>query len=911
VLACAVIGAAAAYWFSRKEPLHLQPVGDHVIDELSTLQFTVEVDDAGRRTGRLTYTLHDAPEGARIDAETGKFIWRPTERQGPGRYEMTVRVEASGTKGTAAQQRFAVLVREVKQPPVLEPIAEKTVGVEGTLAFQVRAEDPDVPSQPVRFRLGPGAPPGARIDPLSGRFQWTPRDAKPGEIYAITVHVQKAGAGGPAAEAVFRVRVEGPAAVAMEDPDVPIDEFVRRFRGEGTEVLVSQQPCSHPPLSGKLRVLSIAGQRVGVFGYGTSQAAQRDAAALTAEDLEPYAKSLPGQTSAYLFRHDRLIAFYVGGDASLLNLLGGQLGRPLLVKTVDVVPRPQETRPAAAEAAEQAAGDEIILKLYRKNKLLSKAEYPTLRKVFAERFENRHREQIRQVFGEKDGELQQWLDDHVAIKEELYLAIDPDHDDVPKVLALLKELKDRFPEKIESYANLAIAVAVVWDDPRRAVHQSPLGQHGSVAPAGELGAIENFQYFLDTENVMQGRAQFLPWEFLVHMVNHRTPLAERQWALQDYLPKRVNFGKCYADVPYDDGMLKGSEPRLKGKPHTLPNILRYGGVCSVRADFAARVGKSIGVPAMSVSGKSRFGENHAWVMWVELGPVTRTGLTFSLESYGRFRGDRYYVGTLNDPHTGERTTDRQLELRLHTVGMDPIAKRQADLVMRCYPMLRERAEMDVPQQLKFLSRVIDFSPGNEEAWIALAKMSREGRITKANSKPMIRMLDRLFTTFANLPDFTWVVFDDLVSFQDIPKQRAALFGRLAALYERAGRPDLSCEARLKFAEYLLADQRRDEAIQCLTAAILLFPEEGNFVPKMLDKLEELCRQQKGGPAHLVNFYQQFLPKIPRSRESRPSRYCMEMYRRGIQRFQEAGMQQLAQAYQAQLALLQAARGDKP
>jgi hypothetical protein len=187
-------------------------------------------------------------------------------------------------------------------------------------------------------------------------------------------------------------------------------------------------------------------------------------------------------------------------------------------------------------------------------------------------------------------------------------------------------------------------------------------------------------------------------------------------------------------------------------------------------------------------------------------------------------------------------------------------------------------------------------------------MSREGQITKTNSKPMVRVLDRLFTTFANLPDFTWVVFDDLVSFQDIPQRRAALFGRLAALYEQAGRPDLSCEARLKFAEYLVADQRLDEAIQELTAAILLFPEEGNFVPKMLDKLEGLCQKHKGGPEHLARFYQDFLPKVPRYRDERPSSYCMGMYKRGIQRFQEAGMQQLAEAYQAQLTLLQAARG---
>ncbi|MFH1921733.1 MAG: hypothetical protein ABIP48_17860 [Planctomycetota bacterium] len=575
------------------------------------------------------------------------------------------------------------------------------------------------------------------------------------------------------------------------------------------------------------------------------------------------------------------------------------------MKTDAMTPPAEETADQTAQAPQEDRGDEIILELHEKNRLLSKPEYPTLRSVFAGRFENEHAEEIGQAFGEEDGPMRKWLESHVDIKEEFYLAIDPEHDEVLQALTLFKELKDRFPEKFEEYANLAIAVAVVWDKPRGAIQGSPCEQHQSLPPEGEVGAVENFEYFLDTENVMQGRAQFLPWEFLVHMVNHRTPLVERHWALTMYLPKRSMFGKCYDDVPYDDGLLGGRDPKLKEKPHTLANLLRYGGVCTARADYAGRVGKSIGVPAFSVGGQSRYGEGHGWVMWAELGQVTRTGFTFSLESHGRFRGDRYYIGNLNDPHTGQPTTDRDVERRLHTVGMDPVAKRQADLVMRSYPMLRERTEMDTTKQLLFLSRLLDFSPGNEEAWIALAKMSREGQITKTNSKPMGQVLNRLFTTFASLPDFTWVVFDDLVSFQDIPKQRAALFGRLAAMYEQAGRPDLSCEARLKFAEYLVADERLVEAIQGLGVAILLFPEEGNFVPKMLGRLEALARQHGDGQKRLVGFYQEFLPKISQKRQGSPSPYCIQMYKRGILQLQAAGADQLARLYQAQLAALEA------
>ena len=98
------------------------------------------------------------------------------------------------------------------------------------------------------------------------------------------------------------------------------------------------------------------------------------------------------------------------------------------------------------------------------------------------------------------------------------------------------------------------------------------------------------------------------------------------------------------------------------------------------------------------------------------------------------RRGKFYVGGLSDPHTGLPTTHRELELRLHTVGNDPLAKRQADLVMQAYPILCDKLALDLPQQLGFLGRIVKLCPGNEDAWKTLAKLSREGRITKTQHK---------------------------------------------------------------------------------------------------------------------------------------------------------------------------------
>ncbi|MBN2577774.1 MAG: putative Ig domain-containing protein [Pirellulales bacterium] len=566
------------------------------------------------------------------------------------------------------------------------------------------------------------------------------------------------------------------------------------------------------------------------------------------------------------------------------------------------VPAPSAVKQPGARQPEVDPGDQVLIDLYKKHTILSKNEYPQIRRVFAERFASAHRNDIRAAFGGPSSPFLQWLDEHPAIKEEFYLAIDPVHDDVPRALELFRKLYEQFPEKFEDYANLAVAVSVVWDRPQGAIHHSPVGQ--AVLPAQQMGAIENFRYYRENDSLLQGYVRYLPWEFLVFAVNHRTTLPERKWALLNYLPQRAMIGKCYKDVPYDLDSRKGEPQKIAGKLFTLPNQRTYGGVCVCQADFAARAAKSLGVPAFSAGGMSNYGEGHAWVMWVELGQVTRSGFSFSLQSFGRYRDHKYYVGNTADPHTGLPATDRQLELRLHAVGSDPLARRQADLVMRAYPLLREKLELDLPQQLAFLGRVVKSCPGNEDAWKTLASMSRSGQITRANRKPMHIVLDRMFQTFANFPDFTWVVFDDMIYFEDRPRQKTDLYARLAGMYERAGRVDLSCKARLKHADLLAANGQRHDAVDSLAAAILIFPDEGRYVPKLLDKLEALCRDEKNAKQQLAQFYQQFLPKIPRQKGIGPNPYCLAMYKRGIACFQQAGQEQLARAYEAQAKLLE-------
>ena len=502
--------------------------------------------------------------------------------------------------------------------------------------------------------------------------------------------------------------------------------------------------------------------------------------------------------------------------------------------------------------------------------------------------------------------MQTWFDDHSEAKEELYMAVDEERDILPRVFAVFNDLRKNFADPLADYWQLAIATAVVWDDEGAINNLEGLAQHAkATVPSGRLNAIENFKYLIDAEPVMQGRVQYSPWEFLTHVVNNKTPRDEREWALQTYLPPRAMIGRCYHDVPYDYVMLqtKHAQTRLNGQLYTLPNLAQFGGVCAYQADYASRVAKSLGTPAESVEGTALDGEGHAWVMWVELSHMTPEHISFTLQSHGRYRSHRYYVGTLRDPHTGQDVTDRQMELRLHAVGNDVQGKRHADLTMRAYATVAAQEELSVKDRFEFLAATLNLCPGNETAWRTVAQLAKENAGKKEYAKYVTAAIDQMFDVFAAFPDFTWEVFDELVSYDPDIRNRMDLHARLLTMYEKASRPDLASKACLKLVDYLVEDQRKIEAITGLAHAIKAFPDEGTIVPPLLDRLESLCAESDGAESELVQFYADFLPLVPPTLDGRASPYCMRMLERGIARFKTAGQVELAQAAELQLAKL--------
>ncbi len=898
------VGGYVAMKLKNEQPrLALPTVNDAVLQELQPVTFMITAVKPVGWTGNVRYSLISAPAGAQIHPQNGQFSWTPTEAQGPGDYSLTIRAEAEDASAVPAEASFHFQVKEFNQPPVINTMETLSVEPGKTVEFQVVAHDPDVPPAVLSYQMTDGAPPGATFDTQTGQFRWTPSKEQTGQEFSIVFEASEP-AGGLNALEIAHINVQGPIS--------PSEGLLEELRTAGGQVRFKNFN-SDLPVSGAGQVVFLNGKEIALFEFPDDTA--RTAEADKIRSLVKQTGEEDSASTQRFYQRDRLIVVYSGAEPEVLKLLETNLQAPFATGQLPLpsdTTEPEETVQEVLETdTSQTEFEDRLFRLHEFKLLLVPKRYQELRKIYAEHFATQQESAIAEAFGAKTAEMVVWLDEHQDIREELFTAIDPQTDNVVGALEIFGKLKAQFPEQIVPYANLAIAIAVTWDGNRRGVYDYANQQRRvhATMPDTLVGAAENFQYFLDNQKVMQGRAQFLPWEFQTHLVNHRTPITERQWAMQNYLPQRVDFGKCYADVPYDQEMLatKSQVCKLDGKEYTLENLKSFGGVCAQQADFAARVGKSLGVPAVYVTGDSNSGGLHAWVMWIEVKRLTDKSIDFQLLSYGRYRNDEYYVGQLYDPQSGQQITDRALEVKMHTIGNDPIAYRHASMVMRAYPLIRDRAKLDATQQLVFLRKVADLCPGHPEIWNTLASMSREGVIEKQHSRQMARNLDLFFNTFADYPDFIWTVFDDLLTYQQVAQVRGEQYARLVQTFENVGRPDLACEARLKLSEHQVANQQSGAAIEGLAYTIKKFPREGRYVPQLLDRLEEICQTVDGSGPQLVQFYQQFLPAVPTHRGNKPSEYCQAMYRRGVEFFKQQNQPQLAQEYQKRLEELKAGK----
>gem|GEM_PF-1078088 len=166
---------------------------DQTIDELTSLNLSVTATDADLPANPLRFSLLSPPDGMAIDPVSGGITWTPTEVQGPSSQRIVVVVtddspSAINEPSLSTTNEFQVVVREVNVPPVLAPIANRSIDELTLFTTLVVATDADLPPNPIAFRLLT-APPGMVIGPGSGAILWTPSEAQGPTTQLVTVVV--------------------------------------------------------------------------------------------------------------------------------------------------------------------------------------------------------------------------------------------------------------------------------------------------------------------------------------------------------------------------------------------------------------------------------------------------------------------------------------------------------------------------------------------------------------------------------------------------------------------------------------------------------------------------------------------------------------------------------------------------
>jgi len=180
----------------------LEPFPEQSVNEEEPFQFQPVLRVTALRQGAVTYELVNATrDGQRIDlrrsgadlkADSGRFVWTPTEDQGPGRFTFAIRVALADHPKRCDEKELKVNVREVARAPRLLPQVEPIRCYGGEpISYQFKSEDPDVPRKPLRF-AAIGFPPGARLS-HEGVLTWTPTAEQSEKEHNVGVKVSVEG----------------------------------------------------------------------------------------------------------------------------------------------------------------------------------------------------------------------------------------------------------------------------------------------------------------------------------------------------------------------------------------------------------------------------------------------------------------------------------------------------------------------------------------------------------------------------------------------------------------------------------------------------------------------------------------------------------------------------------------------
>jgi hypothetical protein len=527
-------------------------------------------------------------------------------------------------------------------------------------------------------------------------------------------------------------------------------------------------------------------------------------------------------------------------------------------------------------------------------------------------FANRFANQLQRVSADRRQELVAFLRAHDELARIVVFAM-RDGDSPQFVYAMLMRLGKERPTQVDSYSNLAAALALV--------HDRPLVRNINEARVQAPDPLAIFDYYVANEKSMAFSVRNMPVELLIYVVDTTASIEDMQWALSHYAHDPM-VGRRFFDIKYDVDYFKAGAPkRLNAVTYSLPNILQFGGVCADQAYFAASVGKAIGVPTAYASGASAE-TGHAWVGFLQA-DRNRGAWNFDVGRYDEFRGLR---GMVLDPQTRQRIPDAVVSFTAEGISTKPLDRQNAVALSDAAEFLMKPpaasaalpspsaddalpAEIANPpkvirtatleNELQLLKQSLTANPGNSAAWFGVGVLAADGKLTFAQKKEWSDELLR--RCGQRYPDFALAIVSPMIATIDDSLQQNNLWN---IAFERfQSRFDLAAYIRMQQATNWERQRDFEKAGLCYYDVITRYVNAGPFVIAALAGAEKALKSEGNGN-RVPDLYAETWARCQKPADM-SSQFLQESnwYRVGTlleQKLTEARQVQQAAAVQAQL-----------
>ena len=523
-------------------------------------------------------------------------------------------------------------------------------------------------------------------------------------------------------------------------------------------------------------------------------------------------------SSSYAFAQDKANYKMITRDRSILKFDETRLGYRYTIKPkgdyIDPVPLPSE---------------DDFGKLKKK---LSKKQIKDLVESFVDRASATYAEKYKW-----EKEFVEYLNENKSLRKIFITALEPRYDNIPSATKVLNTLRGEYPELVIKYPHLAVACAVVYDEPNAlygsrssGIWGACLNQFPKYSTASEI-----FEYFTNKKN----RKKFafdlkrIPWPLLIYLVDIDISKEERAWALKNYSKKKGGIGALYSSITYDNQKLETRVATLGSNDYTLKNLQKYGGVCGDQSYFTTRVAKACGIPAVTCSGKGRYGGNgHAWSGFL------KTGKKLKIEFTGRYNNDFYYTGNVFNPQTRTIILDRELAIWCDGAVLSYSKFVNSAVLTR---IAEGMIEKNPKLSLTLARAAVNQNYYNHFAWACIMRNVKNKTIS---AKEGVKLFNIMLKKMKAHPDATsecLQVFLGALPKKNL-KQRQSMYEQTYKLYK--DRPDLRLDLRKAQCEELIEAKKVEKAINTLISTIEECASEGSIVLPFVKQAVDIANEYK-------------------------------------------------------------------